>query len=104
MAGFLQPDHLAYQWYDELGIDLKEFKKFIEQQIDKIAIVEGSNIAYGQQISPSLNRLLADAGQLAEERGDQYLATEIVMLAIYKQKNHPITEYLLNHQLMKTNS
>lgn len=96
---FLQPDHLAYQWYDELGIDLKEFKKFIEQQIDKIAIVEGSNIAYGQQISPSLNRLLADAGQLAEERGDQYLATEIVMLAIYKQKNHPITEYLLNHQL-----
>ncbi|WP_282919928.1 ATP-dependent chaperone ClpB [Ignavigranum ruoffiae] len=96
---FLQPDHLAYQWYDELGIDLKEFKKFIEQHIDKIAIVEGSNIAYGQQISPSLNRLLADAGQLAEERGDQYLATEIVMLAIYKQKNHPITEYLLNHQL-----
>ncbi|MGY4104292.1 ATP-dependent chaperone ClpB [Ignavigranum ruoffiae] len=96
---FLQPDHLAYQWYDELGIDLKEFKKFIKQQIDKIAIVEGSNIAYGQQISPSLNRLLADAGQLAEERGDQYLATEIVMLAIYKQKNHPITEYLLNHQL-----
>lgn len=96
---FLQADHFAYNLYKELGMNTQAFKQMIEAEIDKISVVEGDQITYGEQISSSLNQLIHQAGQIAETFNDQYIATEVIMLAIYQLKNHKITKYLLDNQI-----
>ena len=96
---FLQADHFAKHLYDELNIDTEAFKRLVENEIDKIAEVSGSNVNYGQAISPRMNQLIADAGQLAEDNGDKFIATEMVLLALMKQKHNPLTEVLTQQDL-----
>ncbi len=98
---FLQADHFAYNIYKELGLNVDDFKRFIENEIDKISIVEGQSVNYGEQITNSLNQLITHAGSIAESFNDQYIATEVMMLAIYKLKNHKITKYLLENDLIE---
>lgn len=90
---FLQPDHFAYKVYESLDVNMSSFLAFIEDEIDKLPVVVG-NVQYGQQISQRLNQLFQDASHLASERGDEYLSTEIIMLAMYKQTGSPITKFL----------
>ena len=92
---FLQPDHFAKHIYDDLGVDTPALKKLVEDEIDKISQVTG-NVQYGQAISQRMNQLLADAGQEAEARGDKYIATEIILLALMKQKRNPISKFLVD--------
>ena len=92
---FLQPDHFAKYIYDDLGVDTPALKKLVEDEIDKISQVTG-NVQYGQAISQRMNQLLADAGQEAEARGDKYIATEIILLALMKQKHNPISKFLVD--------
>lgn len=91
---FITPGHFAYNLYDDLDVSTKDFKSLIDKQLDKISVVEGENVVYGQQISNSLNTLLSHANQLAQERGDMYLSTEMMLLAIYEMSNHPIRKFL----------
>ncbi|MBG9982295.1 ATP-dependent chaperone ClpB [Aerococcaceae bacterium DSM 111020] len=90
---FIQPDHFAYKLYQDIGTPLESFKQIIEDEIDKLSVVEG-NVQYGQQISQRLNQLLTNANQIAQEFGDEYLATEVLLLALYKQANNPLTIFL----------
>lgn len=92
---FLQPDHFAKHIYDDLGVDTPALKKLVEDEIDKISQVTG-NVQYGQAISQRMNQLLADAGQEAEARGDKYIATEIILLVLVKQKHNPISKFLVD--------
>ena len=92
---FLQPDHFAKYIYDDLGVDTPALKKLVEDEIDKISQVTG-NVQYGQAISQRMNQLLTDAGQEAEARGDKYIATEIILLALMKQKHNPISKFLVD--------
>ncbi|MBF6625878.1 ATP-dependent chaperone ClpB [Aerococcaceae bacterium zg-BR9] len=91
---FAQPDHFAYQLYQDLGVDMTQFLTVIEQEIDKISQVSGSNIQYGQQISQRLNQLFQRANQLATEKQDEYLSTELVVAALLDQQNNPLTQFL----------
>lgn len=95
----IQADHFAYKLYNELGIPMAEFLNLVESEIDKISQVTGTNVQYGQNISQNLNKLLQDASIMAKEFGDEYLSTEIILLAIYKQKYNAITQFLLDHGL-----
>ncbi|XJS09695.1 ATP-dependent chaperone ClpB [Aerococcaceae bacterium WGS1372] len=95
----LQADHFAYKLYDEMDIPMDEFLTVVEHEIDKISQVSGSNIQYGQGISQNLNKLLQDASIMAKDFGDEYLSTEIILLAIYKQKHNAITQFLINNNL-----
>lgn len=94
---FLTPGHFAYQLYQDLDLPIAEFQAEIDKQLDKISIVEGSNVAYGQQFSQNLHQLIAQANQIAQEKGDAYLSTEIMLLAIFQLTKHPITEFLSKH-------
>ena len=94
---FLTPGHFAYQLYQDLDLPMAEFQAEIDKQLDKISIVEGSNVAYGQQFSQNLHQLIAQANQIAQEKGDAYLSTEIMLLAIFQLTKHPITEFLSKH-------
>ena len=91
---FIQPDHYAAKIYEDLGADRALFQAVIEEEIDKISQVSGTNVQYGQQFSSRLNQLFADASQLAKEFKDEYLATEVLLLALYKQTGNPLTQWL----------
>lgn len=96
---FVQPDSFAYNLYQEFQLNMDQFQKIIEQEIDKLPSVTGSNIQYGQQISQRLSMLFQKANQLAQAKQDQYLSTEMVVLALFDQKNNPITEYLISNNV-----
>ncbi|MCW6665072.1 ATP-dependent chaperone ClpB [Aerococcaceae bacterium NML191219] len=90
----LAPDHFAYNLYQELGAPMQTFRQLVEQEIDSISSVTGSNVQYGQSISPRLNQLLADANVIAQENKDDYISTEVVLLALYRQANNSLTRWL----------
>lgn len=97
----LQPDHFAYNLYEELNVPVNAFKALVEKEIDQLPTVSGSNIQYGQQFSQRFQQLLADANKIASEFQDDYLATEVFMLALFEQKNNPLTKFLLENKLTK---
>ncbi len=90
---FLQPDHFAYQFYQEAGIPMDAFVREVDEALDKLPVVEG-NVQYGQGLSQNLFHLLQEADKLREGFGDEYLATEIVLLALLKLKNYVLTKFL----------
>ena len=98
---FVQPDSFAYNLYHEFQLNMDDFQRKIEQEIDKLPSITGSNIQYGQQISQRLSMLFQKANQLAQEQQDQYLSTEMVVLALFDQKNNPLTEYLISNNVTK---
>jgi ATP-dependent Clp protease ATP-binding subunit ClpB len=98
---FVQPNSFAFNFYKDSEINIEEFTKVIEKEIDKISSVEGSNITYGQNISADLFNLFNAADKIAKDRGDEYLSTEIVLLALFELKKNPLTEYLVRQGMNK---
>ncbi|AYW50508.1 ATP-dependent chaperone ClpB [Tetragenococcus halophilus] len=93
---FLQPKQFARNFYKDLGVDLNAFEHEIDQTIDSLSSVEGGNVQYGQNISQNLYHLLNEADQLAKDFNDEFLSTEIVLLALMKLKNYRLTKFLKN--------
>lgn len=91
---FIQADHFAAKIYEDLGVDRQAFQKLIESEIDKIIQVSGANIQYGQQVSQRMAQLIAESTNIAQNYGDEYLATEVFLLALYAQKGNPLTKWL----------
>ena len=98
---FVQPNSFGFNFYKDSEINIEEFTKVIEKEIDKISSVEGSNITYGQNISADLFNLFNAADKIAKDRGDEYLSTEIVLLALFELKKNPLTEYLVRQGMNK---
>lgn len=98
---FLQPDHFANNLYEELNVPVSAFKTLVEKEIDQLPAVSGSNVQYGQEFSQRFQQLLADANRLASDFQDEYLATEVFMLALFEQKNNPLTMFLKENGLTK---
>ncbi|HCM90180.1 MULTISPECIES: ATP-dependent chaperone ClpB [Vagococcus] len=96
---FLQPNHFARNLYSGLGLNVELFEQVIDQEIDKLPQVSGSNIQYGQNLSQNLFNLLQEADKIREKLGDDFLATEVIVAALMKLKNHPLTKYLLSQQI-----
>ncbi|SDQ06385.1 ATP-dependent chaperone ClpB [Carnobacterium viridans] len=96
---FLTPDHFARGLYQSLGIDTDDFEFFVDQELDNYPTVEGSNVQYGQGMSQNLFRLLTEADTLRAEFQDDFLSTEIILLALMKLKNHSLTKYLSKNGL-----
>lgn len=93
---FLQPNHFGRNFYTDAGVDVSSFEREVDQAIDEYPSVAGGNVAYGQSMSQNLFNLLNKADQLRESFGDEFLATEIVILALMKLKNYRLTKYLVN--------
>ncbi|MBO0449548.1 ATP-dependent chaperone ClpB [Enterococcus sp. MJM12] len=93
---FLQPNHFGRNFYTDAGVDVASFEREVDQAIDEYPSVAGGNVAYGQSMSQNLFNLLNEADQLRESFGDEFLATEIVILALMKLKNYRLTKYLVN--------
>ncbi|MGF3066122.1 ATP-dependent chaperone ClpB [Facklamia sp. P12945] len=102
---FIQADHYAAKLYEDIGVDRSAFQAVIEGEIDQLPQVAGQNIQYGQHFSQRFTQLLNDASQIAKKYKDEYLATEVILLALYKQKNNPLTKWLnqkaINESLLR---
>ncbi|WP_430612462.1 ATP-dependent chaperone ClpB [Enterococcus sp. DIV0876] len=91
---FLQANQFGRNFYTDAGVDVPALEAEVDRLLDELPSVEGSNIRYGQSMSQNLFHLLSEADQLKNQFQDEYLSTEIVLLALMKLKNHPLTVYL----------
>lgn len=94
---FLQSDHFAHHIYQKATDDISGLTSVVDQLLDEISVVEGTSVQYGQSMDQGLYQLFNDAEQIRIQFEDEYIATETVLLALYKQKNHPIIKWLTQH-------
>ncbi|MCA5012974.1 MULTISPECIES: ATP-dependent chaperone ClpB [unclassified Enterococcus] len=93
---FLQPNHFGRNFYTDAGVDVEAFEREVDKALDEYPSIQGGNIQYGQSMSQNLFNLLNEADKLRESFQDEFLATEIVVLALMKLKNYRLTKYLIN--------
>ena len=98
----IQPNEFAARLYEEFGVPMEEFRQLVNKEIDAISVVSGSNVQYGQAISQRLNQLFAAANQIAKDNKDEFLSTEVILLALYKQKGNPLTQFLNQHDITES--
>jgi ATP-dependent Clp protease ATP-binding subunit ClpB len=91
---FLQPNHFGRNFYTDAGVDVDAFEREVDHALDEYPSVQGGNVQYGQSMSQNLFNLLGEADKLRESFQDEFLATEIVILALMKLKNYRLTKYL----------
>ena len=96
---FLQPNHFGRNFYTDAGLDVESFEHEIDRLLDEYPVVSGGNVQYGQNLSQNFFRLLNEADQIRESFGDEFLSTEVVILALMKLKNYPLTVYLNKNRL-----
>ncbi|KAA9300852.1 MULTISPECIES: ATP-dependent chaperone ClpB [Aerococcus] len=90
----VEPGNFAYNFYQRLNIDMNALDAELDRELDKIASVSGGNVQYGQAISRGLAELIQKAQDLAAERGDDYLATEMVLYAIFDLTYLELSQWL----------
>ena len=98
---FLQPYHFAYNFYKDLCVDVEDFNARVDMLLDRISVVEGGNVKYGQALSQNLFQLLTQSDKLKNEFGDEFLSTEIILLALYELQNYELTKFLVDFGLTK---
>ncbi|WP_155285866.1 ATP-dependent chaperone ClpB [Lacticaseibacillus zhaodongensis] len=87
------PNELATQIYTQAGVDVDGLTHTIDSALDKISVVEGvSN--YGQNMAQNLYKLFQDADKERTRLGDQFIATDTLVLALMEQKYSPITTFI----------
>ena len=97
---FLTPNHFVRNLYEDVHVPISELEKFVDEKIDQLPVVEGSQVQYGQSLSQSFYQLLTKADEIRQQFQDEYLATEVIVLALM-ESNHPIKEFLVKHQITK---
>lgn len=96
---FMQPNHFGRNFYQDAGLDVEAFEHQIDQGLDEYPVIEGGNVKYGQSMSQNLYHLLQEADTLRQSFQDEFLSTEIVILALMKLKNYSLTKYLVQNGL-----
>lgn len=96
---FMQPNHFGRNFYQDAGLDVEAFEHQIDQGLDEYPVIEGGNVNYGQSMSQNLYHLLQEADTLRQAFQDEFLSTEIVILALMKLKNYSLTKYLVQKGL-----
>ncbi|MHC5267676.1 ATP-dependent chaperone ClpB [Enterococcus sp. LJL98] len=91
---FLQPNQFARNFYTDAGVNVAAFEREIDLELDRRPSVSGGNVQYGQAMSQNLFQLFNEAEQLKNTFEDEFLSTEIVLLALMKLKNYVLTKYL----------
>ncbi|MEE9320642.1 MAG: ATP-dependent chaperone ClpB [Granulosicoccus sp.] len=103
---FIEPAHLMVAMLDQdgsgvrplltqAGVNVNGLRAGLDQQLDVIACVEGGG---GElHISNELNRLMNLTDKKSQKRGDQYIASEIFVLAALEEKKNALAEVMLAH-------
>lgn len=97
----VQPGEITAEIYKKAGLDIQAFESFIDGELDKVSVVEGGNVQYGQSISQQLFSLLQKAQEIAKSNQDTYVSVDTLMLALMELEYNPLTEYLKQTGLTK---
>lgn len=95
----IQPGQLDRQIFSELGLNMDKLNTELDHEIDSISEVEGSNVAYGQNLSPDLYRLLQKADEVRKDLGDEYVASDTLVLAVVQMSGSRFGDYLTEQGL-----
>lgn len=77
------------------GVNVNGLRAGLDQTLDKLAQVQGGG---GQlHVSNELNRLFNLTDKQAQTRGDQYITSEIFVLAALSDKNNALATLMLEH-------
>lgn len=98
IKSMVQKGDLGAQLFQDAGIDLNGLNAAIDQAIDQEPQVEGA-ASYGQSMSQNLYQLFQDADKVKTSLGDEFIATEDVLLALFEQPYNVITKYLTDNGL-----
>ena len=82
------------------GVNVPAYQADLEAQLNRFSQVEGGNGDI--RISSDLNRLLNQTDKLAQQRQDQFISSELLVLAAVEEKNQT-GELLRKHGANKTN-
>lgn len=82
------------------GVNVVTYQADLETQLTRFPQVEGSNVDI--RISSDLSRLLNQTDKLAQQRQDQFISSELLILAAVEDKNQT-GELLRKHGANKTN-
>ncbi|MFD1422084.1 ATP-dependent chaperone ClpB [Lactiplantibacillus songbeiensis] len=94
-----QPGEPARQIFSEAGADLDQLQTELDRELDEISTVSGGNVQYGQSFSSSLATLMQTAEAKRKSLGDDFLATDTVVLALMDQTGDQLTRYLTQQGL-----
>ena len=97
----VQPGEIAAEIYKKAGLDIQAFENFIDGELDKVSVIEGGNVQYGQSISQQLFSLLQKAQEISKDNQDTYVSVDTLMLALMELEYNPLTEYLKQTGLTK---
>lgn len=103
---FIEPAHLMLAFLDQdgsgvrpllaqSGVNVNGLRAGLGQLLDNLASVQGGS---GQlHVSNELNRLLNLTEKKAQERSDQYISSELFVLAVLEDKNNSVAELMVEH-------
>ena len=92
---FIEPTHLMLALLQQQsgtvkpllaqsGVNVASYQAALEQQLDRLARVEGGS--GDVHVSQDLNRLLNQTDKLSQQRKDQYISSELFVLAVVEDK------------------
>jgi len=103
---FIEPAHLMIAMLDQdgsgvrpllaqSGVNVNGLRAGLDQALDRLAKVEGGS---GQlHVSNDLGRLLNLTDKAAQQRGDQYISSELFVVAVIEEKKNSLAELLVKH-------
>ncbi|TMS99207.1 ATP-dependent chaperone ClpB [Apilactobacillus kunkeei] len=97
----VQPGELARQIFAEAGMNVDDFEKQLDQQLDEIATVDGRGVAYGQNISSSMLELLQNAEKEKTNLGDGYVAVDTLVIALMDTTGNKVVDYVKDQGITK---
>lgn len=89
---FLQADHLAYSLYTDAGVDIEPIKEKVEAELDRLPVIEGASVAYGQTMGQDLYQVLTEAETVARMFEDEFLTVDVMLIALMRLDHHPLKE------------
>lgn len=103
---FIEPAHLLVAMLDQdgsgvspllaqSGVNVNGLRTGLNQALERLASVEGGS---GQlHVSNELGRLLNLTDKAAQKRGDQYISSEVFVIAALEDKKNSIAELMIRH-------
>ncbi|KAF0524389.1 ATP-dependent chaperone ClpB [Pediococcus pentosaceus] len=89
-----QPDQLVGTLLTDLKIDNNLVQIELDQELEQISVVSGSQVSYGQSISAELNQLLVQAEQQRKKLQDEYVAIDTILIALFNLDQNQFKKFL----------
>ncbi|MHC3414533.1 ATP-dependent chaperone ClpB, partial [Pediococcus pentosaceus] len=89
-----QPDQLVGTLLTDLKIDNNLVQTELDQELEQISVVSGSQVSYGQSISVELNQLLVQAEQQRKKLQDEYVAIDTILIALFNLDQNQFKKFL----------